>query len=229
LEIQRRDRANDSIYGRKGDPKHSPYSGALSAPSRIHAIVLWFGRISRTVPADVERRSEDVIVWNTSACFSLRKSPPKSDMPSGSPVLDPADYLLPLADTDRMPARSSIDPSLIDPTLLPWIFMVDVLEDKEILDYRYRLAGTSNVQLVGREPTGKLASDIFGDKDRAFMMETFHVTVHEKQPTFWHGAVPHEKYGSIGVVRGIFPLSNDGENVDILIGAAVPERWPLEN
>lgn len=144
-------------------------------------------------------------------------------MLSGSPAVGLADYLLTLVDTDRMLARSSIHPSSIAPTLFPWIFTVDVLQEKETLDYRCCLARTSNVHLVGREPIGKLASDIFKNGGRAFIITTFHVTVREKQPTFWQATVSNKKHGSTNVVRRKFPLSNDGENVVTLIGAAVPE------
>ena len=148
------------------------------------------------------------------------------ELPRDSSVLELEHYRRSLATTDQLPSRSQVDPSNITPSLLPWIFMVDVLNDDAQPDYRYRLAGTSNVQLVGRDPTGKLASSIFGEHDKAFMMETFHVTIREKQPTYWHAAVPHDQHEFVTVYRGIFPLSSDGENVDILIAAAVPERGP---
>jgi hypothetical protein len=135
-------------------------------------------------------------------------------------------FLRSLTPENQLPSRSKIDPSEISIALLPWLFMVDVKNNDGALDYQYRLAGTSNVQLVGRDPTGKLASSIFGEDERAFMMDTFDITVREKQPTFWHAAVPHDQHQFVTVYRGIFPLSTDGLNVDILIAAAVPERWP---
>jgi hypothetical protein len=149
-----------------------------------------------------------------------------NDIPPESLVLELHHYWRSLARADQLPSRSQIDPVDIARILLPWIFMVDVLNDGCKPDYRYRLAGTSNVRLVGRDPTGKLASSIFRDDDRTFMMETFHTTVRERQPTYWHAAVPHDKYHFVNVYRGIFPLSSDGEKVDILIAAAVPERGP---
>jgi hypothetical protein len=123
-----------------------------------------------------------------------------------------------------LPSRAQFDPVSMDRNLLPWIFMLDVLDDDTGMDYRYRLAGTGNVQLVGRDATGKLASSIFGDEDRRYMMETFPMTVREKCPTYWHASVPHDRHNHVSIFRGIFPLSTDGTNVDILIAAAVPER-----
>jgi hypothetical protein len=150
----------------------------------------------------------------------------KSELSSDSPILELHRYWLSLADGNQLPSRSQVDPGSISRALLAWIFMVDVLRDGETPDYRYRLAGTSNVQLVGRDPTGKRASSIFQGEEKIFMMETFHVTVREARPTYWHAAVPHEKYEFVNVHRGLFPLSTDGSNVDILIAAAIPERWP---
>ena len=150
----------------------------------------------------------------------------RTELPPDSLVIELYYYWQSLATEGRLPSRSLIDPSAIPRSLLPWIFMVDVLKNGESFDYRYRLAGTSNVQLVGRDPTGKLASSIFGEDEGAFVMETFHTTVREKQPTYWHAAVPHEKHEFVLVLRGIFPLSTDGSNVDILFAAAVPEGRP---
>lgn len=152
----------------------------------------------------------------------------KTALPPESLVLDLDDYWRSLMTGDQPPPRSKLDPSAIGPTLLPWLFMADVVRDGETFDYRYRLAGTKNVQLVGREPTGKMASSIFKAEDRAFILETFHVTVNEARPTYWRAAVPHERHRYVDVFRGLFPLSTDGSNVDILLGAAVPDRPSTE-
>jgi hypothetical protein len=150
----------------------------------------------------------------------------KSEIPPESLICELDGFWQSLTHGDGLPARSHIDPSKISPSLLPWIFMVDVLRDGEALDYRCRLAGSENVRLLGREPTGKLLSSIFVDQEKEFLLETFNVTVQEKRPTYWLAAVPHDKQEYVTIHRGLFPLSTDGMNVDILIAAAVPERRP---
>ena len=150
----------------------------------------------------------------------------QQDLPSKSLVRALDDYWRGLATQERLPSRADIDPIDINLELLPWIFLMDVLPGAEELDYKYRLAGTRNAQLVGRDVTGFLASAIFDADDRQFMMQTFHTTVRERKPTYWQGAVPHDRHGSVAVYRAIFPLSTDGVKVDMLIGAAVPDNTP---
>lgn len=161
-------------------------------------------------------------IGSNSNLHATRKE--RTDLPQESLIHILYDQWLALSNGEMLPSRAQFDPISMDRNLLPWIFMLDVLTDDTEMDYRYRLAGTGNVQLVGRDATGKLASSIFGDEDRRYMMETFHMTVREKCPTYWHAGVPHERNRHVNIFRGIFPLSTDGTNVDILISAAVPER-----
>lgn len=144
-------------------------------------------------------------------------------VPAGSLIHDLAQYWSDHRVGDRLPGRADIDPVTLPRPLLQWIFMMDVLRSPQGLDYRYRLVGTSNVQLVGRDATGRLASEIFHGSDREFVMATFDVTVEEAVPTYWHAAVPQDKFDRIEVYRGLFPLAADGRTVDMLICAAVPE------
>jgi len=122
-----------------------------------------------------------------------------------------------------LPARTDFKPEAVPRKVLPWVFLMDVIRASDgTLDYRYRLNGTSNVSLVGRDPTGKLASEIFAKTERRFMLDSFNMTVKEKAPTFWVGAVPHDRIDQINIWRGLFPLASDRENVDHILGIAVP-------
>ena len=61
------------------------------------------------------------------------------------------------------PSRADISPDEIL-KLLPYIFMVDVLEDAESgLDFRFRLVGTAIVEIEG-EHTGRSLSGMFPDR-----------------------------------------------------------------
>ncbi|WP_420403537.1 PAS domain-containing protein [Nisaea sp.] len=124
-----------------------------------------------------------------------------------------------------LPARSDFTPLDIPRSVLPWLFIIDVLREPDgRLDYRYRLAGTSNVSLVGRDPTGRLASEIFTNDDQAFMLRSMDITVAEAEPTFWSAAVPHERIEKVDLWRGLFPLAEDRLSVDTLLGIAVPQQ-----
>ncbi len=57
-----------------------------------------------------------------------------------------------------MPARPDIDVAEI-PALLPYIFVIDVLENPR--DFRFRVAGTHMRQALGEELTGRHIADAF--------------------------------------------------------------------
>ncbi len=135
-----------------------------------------------------------------------------------------------LAPEHALPARADFRPEMVPRDVLPWVFLMDVIRAPDgALDYRYRLNGTSNVSLVGRDPSQRLASEIFDNSDRRFMLNSFDVTVEEKVPTFWVGAIPHDRIEQINIWRGLFPLANDHENVDQILGIAVPRPNDLPN
>jgi hypothetical protein len=146
----------------------------------------------------------------------------REEIPEQSPVVELEAYWNSLPRSNGLPSRRDIDPVEIGGELLPWIFLLDVLREDGQLDYLYRLSGTSNVELVGRDSTGRRASEIFGSEERAFLIDTFDVTVAEKVPTYWYAEVPQEQYDSVKVYRGLFPLADDGVTVDKLICAAAP-------
>ena len=124
-----------------------------------------------------------------------------------------------------LPGRQHLDPLDIDPGVLPWIFIMDVERaEGEELDYTYRLVGTGNVTLVGRDATGQRASTVFGRTRSGFMMGTFDLTVATAAPTYWVATVPHDRYHQVTIHRGLFPLARDGRTVDMLVCVAAP--WP---
>lgn len=146
--------------------------------------------------------------------------------PARSPVVLLHDYWQSIRpDPGRLPGRQHMDPLDIDRTVLPWIFLMDVIRsDGSPLDYRYRFVGTSNVTLVGRDATGQLASAVFGRVDAAFVLETFDLTVRAGEPTYWVARVPHDRIGEVTIHRGLFPMARDGVTVDMLLCIAAP--WP---
>lgn len=131
-------------------------------------------------------------------------------------------------ETGKLPARRDVDPIELGKAVIPWIFIMAVIRDGDDLDYLYRLVGTANAQLVGRDATGMLASDIFRGKDRAVIKASFDETVEARKPTYWRAAIPHEQEFSVSVYRAIYPLSDKGETIDHLIAAAIPESVHLE-
>lgn len=148
--------------------------------------------------------------------------------PADSPVVSLHRYWLSIAPASGvLPGRRHLDPLDIGPSLMPWVFLLDVFrEDGMALDYRFRLVGTGNVALVGRDATGHLASAVFGERDAPFVLATFDRTVADAAPTFWIATVPHDRIGDVTIHRGLFPLSGDGRTVDMLLCIAAP--WPAD-
>ena len=147
--------------------------------------------------------------------------------PSKSPVVLLRDYWVSIAPAPGvLPGRQHFDPLDVDVGVVPWIFLMDVISggDGAPLDYLYRLVGTGNVRLVGRDATGELASAVFGRVDAPFVLETFDLTVAKAAPTYWIATVPQDKVGEVTIHRGLFPLARDGSTVDMLLCVAAP--WP---
>jgi len=150
---------------------------------------------------------------------------PLENLPDDSLVRQTYSFWRGLAEAPALPARSDFGPEDIPRSVLPWLFIMDVLREPDgELDYRFRLTGTSNVSLVSRDPTGKRASEIFKNDDRAFMLQSFGTTVTEAEPTIWNAAVPHDRIEKIDLWRGLFPLAADRKTVDAILGIAVPQR-----
>ena len=64
---------------------------------------------------------------------------------------------------DGFPSRADISPTDMV-RLLPYIFMLDVLEQEGELDFRFRLVGTAIMRVEG-EHTGKLLSEMFPNRE----------------------------------------------------------------
>jgi hypothetical protein len=115
-----------------------------------------------------------------------------------------------------MPRRADIDPTEI-PANLPNIFLLDVLPDG---DYRYRLMGTALVNGTGRDLTGRLLSEVHGPRPEAYgqLKALFDQVVRDKRPVYSRGSVfwlADDEYRRFE--GGYFPLSEDGETVNIVL------------
>lgn len=153
-----------------------------------------------------------------------------SEIPEDCLVRTAYEFWRGLVPAPALPARVDFTPLDIPRDLLPWLFLMEVLEEPARpsgLDYRFRLNGTSNVALVGRDATGKLATEIFGRPQHLFMLDSFDLTVTGREPTYWTATAPHDRIGSVELWRGLFPLAADREHVNMLLGVAVPKNGPI--
>lgn len=118
----------------------------------------------------------------------------------------------------QMPARPDIDP-LDVPPLLPFIFLVDVLNGPR--DFRFRLAGTHFRESVGSEVTGQLIGDVFPPAFNAEVHYYWSECVNRREPAIgsgnlWIPGRDHVRWEGI-----ILPLSPDDATVNMLLGGAI--------
>jgi hypothetical protein len=119
---------------------------------------------------------------------------------------------------ERMaPKREEITPGLLR-TALPWIWMIDVINDGK--DFRFRIAGERVIEFMGRRLAGELMSD---HSDNPFFqrMRAILVECHQRKKPVAVGPIRSNLKGKeffeIEVV--VMPLSEDGEHVTTLFGA----------
>jgi hypothetical protein len=122
---------------------------------------------------------------------------------------------------DRLPGRQDIDPLEI-PDLLPHISMVDVVGQGDAMRFRFRLVGTANVEIAGREHTGAFIEDIFAPDDAARVRETYREMVATKEPHYWLTTLTVRGNPPVRYARLMVPLASDGETVDMLMGVFRP-------
>ena len=78
-----------------------------------------------------------------------------------------------------MPCRPDIDPVEI-PALLPYVMLIDVVADP--LDFRYRLIGTAARNIMRRDYTGLLFSEIAGKGKGSVLWHGCELVVCSKVP-----------------------------------------------
>jgi hypothetical protein len=120
---------------------------------------------------------------------------------------------------DAPPRRADIDP-LEFPRLLPYITLVEVVADER--RYVYRLVGTKEVEVRGRDPTGKSVIDGFFGPSLDDALRCYDTVVATRLP-FYDDVpyiTPDRRYSDDETL--FLPLSEDGEAVNrIMVFATV--------
>ena len=115
----------------------------------------------------------------------------------------------------RLPSRSVIHPSHFK-RYLPTVSLIDVRGEPR--EYRVRLAGTGLYSVYGREITGRSLDDIYSSTAADYWRNELDHVVEDRRPAVgvhnlaWRGA-PH-----LSILWIRFPLSSDGEEVDMILG-----------
>lgn len=130
------------------------------------------------------------------------------------------DYLVTRAGPDRMPGRQHIDPADLAP-ILTGINLVDYLPETDGFRLRYRLVGSlqsryfaGSKNVVGRyldefwEQNPSLKPRILDDYQRA---------IARRGPSTGQYERPNEEFPFLGYARILFPLAQNGEDIDMFI------------
>ncbi len=123
---------------------------------------------------------------------------------------------------ERFPSRKDLDPLVMGAMILPWMLIVELREDEEGVFFYYRLCGTEMATLVGHDVTGRTSREVVNDKSLKVVVEPYLFTLKEEIPSFWETSVYHELYHWRPAVRGVWPLSSGGENIDMFVNLTVP-------
>jgi hypothetical protein len=118
---------------------------------------------------------------------------------------------------DRLPGRQDIDPLEI-PDLLPHVSMLDVVGDGASMRFRFRLVGTANVRIAGREHTGAFIEDVFEHADAARFHAAYRAIVETREPHSWLTSAAVRGNPPVRYARVMVPLATDGKTVDMLMG-----------
>lgn len=124
----------------------------------------------------------------------------------------------------RMPSRADIRPSELREHLA-WVIMADVLNGGD--DFRYRLIGTLVTEYFLTEATGKTVRESFeklGPAVSHAVLAVMRTTTKERAPIHAFGdadafATGYEAFNAI-----FLPLSDDGENANVILHAFVFNR-----
>jgi len=144
-----------------------------------------------------------------------------ADIPDDSLITEFFTYWRSIAGSAPMPARRDLNPIDI-PAILPWMFLIDVLREAEGIDFRFRLVGTRNAELVRLDGTGKLVGEAFSEATAATMRRSYTEVVERRQPLCWQASVPGLERALVSCYRALFPLSADGETVNLIVGLLMP-------
>ena len=113
--------------------------------------------------------------------------------------------------------------SILSP-LLANIYLIDVAHRP--LDFRYRLIGTGITQRSEYDYTGMRLMDLRGQRRPSLIWSMFEASVLRRAPVC--RLIPHLRIEGKFVEKLALPLSSDGGEIDMLIGAITfdPTRFP---
>jgi hypothetical protein len=126
------------------------------------------------------------------------------------------DLLVAKAPLGRLPGRRHFDPVDV-PQLLASINLVDVVAEGGRRRFRYRLHGTRQTELAGRDVTGLFVEDAVTTPFVGRINRNMRLACTTRRPVYDRFPMPHPERESIDSERVYYPLAADGETVDMLL------------
>ena len=113
-----------------------------------------------------------------------------------------------------MPARRDFDPAAV-PALLPHLQLIDIVDGR----FRYRLVGTALVDAFGRDYTGQYPDELFEGPRAQMISDVFERVRQARRPMFLRSRYVTARNIDLIADRLYLPLSGDGRDVDMILGA----------
>ncbi|MBV8535902.1 MAG: PAS domain-containing protein [Alphaproteobacteria bacterium] len=131
------------------------------------------------------------------------------------------DYWLAILPPGRLPGRQHLDPVGLGP-VLPHVWMLDVVRDTGAPRFRYRLAGTREVDTLQREVTGQWFDEVHRLPPSHPIFARLAYTLEHRAATYRRGAVglTHEKDHRT-VENCMLPFASDGVAVDLVVACSI--------
>lgn len=113
------------------------------------------------------------------------------------------------------PAWRELDFSAFPPSIIPYMYLLDVSRDP--LDFRYRFLGTAVCEIEGQDPTGKSVDEVRPLELAHLARTQFENFTDDPKPTFF--MMQEQEDGQLTLGRQIYgglrlPLSSDGVTMD---------------
>lgn len=118
-----------------------------------------------------------------------------------------------------LPGRKHFNPAAV-PDLLPWIWMLDVHRDP--LRFKYRLLGTGQVAIIGRDRTGAWIDEQVPNFFDAPAFRHYAAVAEQGLVCYRRGfPVVHVPKDFMLIERVFLPFAKDGRTVDIILALTV--------
>ncbi len=119
-----------------------------------------------------------------------------------------------------LPRRTDIELMEMNPSVLPHVFMVDVMEEGR--RFRWRLIGQHIVRHAGSDDTGLDLDISIAPAMRGIIIGHYRRVVGERRPLCHRGEFPGRDLRTYRYERLLLPvLAADGNSVDTVLGGAV--------